>query len=109
MASTRVGVSARFDDLRDTAHALHCAKVTLRGRADPASGVSVFDGSILATAVDGFHRSHRYQVIGDAVACRQPGTGDAAAYKQAIVNVLGNFATVHSSAELIRTRCAIAV
>jgi hypothetical protein len=51
MASTRVGVSARFDDLRDTAHALHCAKVTLRGRADPASGVSVFDGSILATAV----------------------------------------------------------
>jgi hypothetical protein len=51
MASTRVGVSARFDDLRATAHALHCAKVTLRGRADPASGVSVFDGSILATAV----------------------------------------------------------
>jgi hypothetical protein len=51
MASTRVGVSARFDDLRDTAHALHCAKVTLRGRADPAAGVSVFDGSILATAV----------------------------------------------------------
>jgi hypothetical protein len=51
MAADRVGVSARFDDLRDTAHALHCAKVTLRGRADPASGVSVFDGSILATAV----------------------------------------------------------
>ena len=51
MASTRVGVSARFDDLRDTAYALHCAKVTLRGRADPASAVSVFDGSILATAV----------------------------------------------------------
>ncbi|MDT5284433.1 MAG: hypothetical protein QOJ20_5628 [Mycobacterium sp.] len=51
MAAARVGVSARFDDLRDTAHALHCAKVTLRGRADPASGVSVFDGSILATAV----------------------------------------------------------
>ncbi len=51
MAADRVGVSARFDDLRDTAHALHCAKVTLRGRADPASRVSVFDGSILATAV----------------------------------------------------------
>jgi sugar diacid utilization regulator len=43
--------NARFDDLRDTPHALHFAKVTLRGRADPASGVSVFDGSILATAV----------------------------------------------------------
>ena len=51
VAPERVGVSARFDDLRDAAHALHCAKVTLRGRADPTSGVSVFDGTILATAV----------------------------------------------------------
>ena len=51
MAANRVGVSARFDDLRDTPHALHCAKVTLRGRGDPASRVSVFDGSVLATAV----------------------------------------------------------
>ena len=33
MAATRVGVSARFDDLRDTPYALHCAKVTLRGAA----------------------------------------------------------------------------
>ena len=32
------------------------------------------DETILATVVDGFHRSHRYQVVGDAVACRQPGT-----------------------------------
>ena len=37
MASNRVGVSARFDDLRDTAYALHCAKVTLRGRGDRVS------------------------------------------------------------------------
>jgi hypothetical protein len=51
MAANRVGVSARFDDLRDTPHALHCAKVTLRGRGDPASRVAVFDGSVLATAV----------------------------------------------------------
>jgi hypothetical protein len=50
VAAARVGISARFDELRDTPHALHCAKVTLRGRADPASGVAVFDGSILATA-----------------------------------------------------------
>jgi hypothetical protein len=50
MAANRVGVSARFDDLRDTPHALHCAKVTLRGRGDPASRVAVFDGSVLATA-----------------------------------------------------------
>jgi nicotinamidase-related amidase len=67
------------------------------------------DETILATVVDGFHRSHRYQVVGDAVACRQPGTGDAAAYKQAVVNVIDNFATVRPSAELIRTSGAIAV
>ena len=36
MATARVGVSARFDDLRDTAQALIFARVTLRGRADPA-------------------------------------------------------------------------
>jgi hypothetical protein len=51
MAANRVGVSARFDDLRDTPHALHCAKVTLRGCGDRASRVAVFDGSVLATAV----------------------------------------------------------
>jgi len=67
------------------------------------------DETILATAVDGFHRSHRYQVIGDAVACRQPATGDAAAYRDAVVNVIANFATIHPSAELIRTSGAIAV
>ncbi len=50
MTADRVGVSARFDDLRDTPQALHFAKVTLRGRADRRSKVAVFDGSILATA-----------------------------------------------------------
>jgi hypothetical protein len=50
VATGRVGVSARFGDLRDTARALHQARVTLRGREDPGSPVSVFDGSILATA-----------------------------------------------------------
>jgi DNA-binding PucR family transcriptional regulator len=50
VAVGRVGVSARFGDLRDTARALHQARVTLRGRGDPGSPVSVFDGSILATA-----------------------------------------------------------
>ena len=50
LATDRVGASARFDDLRDTPHALHFAKVMLRGRPDEASPVAVFDGSILATA-----------------------------------------------------------
>jgi hypothetical protein len=67
------------------------------------------DETILATVVEGFHRSHRYQVVGDAVACRHPGTGDATAFRQSVMNVIGNFATVRPSAELIRTSGAIAV
>jgi sugar diacid utilization regulator/uncharacterized protein YoaH (UPF0181 family) len=50
LATDRVGVSARFHDLRDLPSALHFAKVMLRGRPDHASPVGVFDGSILATA-----------------------------------------------------------
>ena len=53
VAVGRVGVSARFDSLRDTARALRQARVTLRGRAEPGSPVSMFDGSILATAAVG--------------------------------------------------------
>jgi PucR C-terminal helix-turn-helix domain/GAF domain/GGDEF-like domain len=49
-AVDRVGVSARFSDLRETPRALHFAKATLRGQPQHASPVSVFDGSILATA-----------------------------------------------------------
>jgi PucR C-terminal helix-turn-helix domain/GAF domain/GGDEF-like domain len=50
MAVARVGVSARFNDLRDTPHALHFAKVTMHGRPNRPVPVAVFDGSILATA-----------------------------------------------------------
>ena len=46
----RVGVSAPFDDLRDTPGALHVARVMLRGPVDSTSSVAVFDGSLLATA-----------------------------------------------------------
>ncbi len=49
-AVDRVGVSARFNDLRETPRALHFAKAMLRGRPDHASPVAVFDGTILATA-----------------------------------------------------------
>jgi DNA-binding PucR family transcriptional regulator len=50
MATHRVGVSARFDDLRDTPQGLHFAKVSLRGQATAAAKVAVFDGSMLTTA-----------------------------------------------------------
>ena len=48
--TARVGVSAAFNDLRDTPRALHVANVMLRGPTDSTSSVAVFDGSILATA-----------------------------------------------------------
>ena len=50
MATNRVGVSARFDDLRETAQALRFARIMMRGRAEPGRQVTSFDGSILATA-----------------------------------------------------------
>jgi putative methionine-R-sulfoxide reductase with GAF domain len=50
MTTARVGVSAAFEDLRDTPHALHVARVMLRGRTDYTSSVALFDGSILSTA-----------------------------------------------------------
>jgi nicotinamidase-related amidase len=59
------------------------------------------DETVLSTVVDGFHRSHRYQVVGDAVACRRGGVGDAASYKQSVVKVIGNFAGIVRSDELI--------
>lgn len=90
--------SSRFVDYMSSIRNLRCV----------VTGFSL-DETILATVVEGFHRSHRYQVVVDAVACRQPGTGEAAAYKQSVVNVVANFATLQSSAELISTSGAVAV
>jgi hypothetical protein len=50
MATHHVGVSARFDDLRNTPLGLHFAKVSLRGPTETPAKVAVFDGSMLATA-----------------------------------------------------------
>jgi nicotinamidase-related amidase len=72
------------------------------------SGFSL-DETILSTVIDGFHRSHRYQIVSDAVACRRLGTGDAASYKMAVVKVVGNFAGVLESADLMEADAAIAV
>ena len=67
------------------------------------------DETILSTVIDGFHRSHRYQIVSDALACRRLGTGDAASYKMAVVKVIGNFAGILESADLIEADAAIAV
>jgi nicotinamidase-related amidase len=72
------------------------------------SGFSL-DETILSTVIDGFHRSHRYQVVSDAVACRRPGIDDAASYKMAVVKVIGNFAGVIEGADLVETDATMTV
>src|SRR3979409_985892 len=72
------------------------------------SGFSL-DETILSTVVDGFHRSHRYQVVSDAVACRRPGIDDVASYKAVVTKVIGNFAGVLESGELMGASGKIAV
>jgi sugar diacid utilization regulator len=48
--TARVGISAVYENLRDTPQALHVARMMLRGPTDSASSVAMFDGSILSTA-----------------------------------------------------------
>jgi nicotinamidase-related amidase len=67
------------------------------------------DETILSTVVDGFHRSHRYQVVSDAVACRGRGVGDAASYKRALITVIRNFAGIQGSSDLTGANGEIAV
>ena len=90
--------STRFADYMSNMKNIRCV----------LSGFSL-DETILSTVVDGFHRSHRYHVVSDAVACRRPGVGDAASYKQAVVKVIGNYAGIAESSELIEAAGQMAV
>ena len=50
VATTRVGVSPRFDNLADTAQALRYARVAVNARGSGTGYVTVFDDSVLAVA-----------------------------------------------------------
>src|SRR2546430_12815109 len=65
------------------------------------------DETILSTVDDGFHRSHRYQIVRDAVACRRPGIDDVASYKMAVIKVIRNFAGVVEGTDLVETDAAM--
>lgn len=67
------------------------------------------DETILATVVDGFHRSHRYEIVEDAVACRRPASGDVAGYKLVVSAVIGNFGGLLVSADLDAMNSRLAV
>jgi nicotinamidase-related amidase len=71
---------------------------TLRDTACVLIGYSL-DETILATAVDGFHRSHRYYLAPDAVACRVPKSADADTYRRAVVAVIQKFSGTFRTAE----------
>jgi nicotinamidase-related amidase len=90
--------SARFAEYMSNLGSIRCVLM----------GFSL-DETVLSTVVEGFHRSHRYQLVSDAVACRRPGTGDAAAYKLAVVNVIGNYAGILESADFIEAGGEIAI
>ena len=69
-------------------------------------GFSV-DETILSTVVDGFHRSHRYQIVSDAVACRASrASAIAASYKLAVVKVIGNYAGILEAPDLVGSDAA---
>lgn len=82
--------SARFAEYMSNIRSLRCVLL----------GFSL-DETILATVVDGFHRSHRYEMVADAVACRRGGVGDVASYRSAVVTVIGNFARIRHSPDLV--------
>jgi nicotinamidase-related amidase len=90
--------SARFAEYMSNMRGIRCVLM----------GFSL-DETVLSTVVDGYHRSDRYQVVSDAVACRHGGVGDAASYQQAVVRVIGNFAGVQQSQDVIEAVGRIAV
>jgi nicotinamidase-related amidase len=52
------------------------------------------DGSILATAVDGYHRGHNLRVTEDAVASRQLEYCDLTLYRRMLLDVVSDYAAI---------------
>jgi nicotinamidase-related amidase len=75
--------SARFADYMSSMRDVRCVMV----------GFSL-DEAMLATAVEGFHRSHRYELVGDAAACVPREGAEAASYRRAVLEITSRFATV---------------
>lgn len=82
--------SSRFADFMASLRGVHCL---MAGCA--------LDETILATAIDGFHRGHRFRVAGDAVTCIPSAGSDASAYRAAMTRAIARFAGIERSAVLI--------
>jgi nicotinamidase-related amidase len=74
---------------------------TLRDTACVLIGASL-DETILATAVEGFHRNHRYYLATEAVACRVPARADADTYRRAVIATIQKFSGTFRMAEAER-------
>jgi hypothetical protein len=71
---------------------------SLRDTACVLVGYSL-DETILATAVDGYHRNHRYYLATEAVACSIPPRADADTYRRAVIAIVQNFTGTFQTAE----------
>jgi nicotinamidase-related amidase len=52
------------------------------------------DGSILATAIDGFHRGHNLRIAGDAAASRHPEYCELDLYRRVVLDILSDYAAI---------------
>ena len=89
--------SSRFAEFMASLRDIHCLM----------AGCSL-DETILATVVEGFHRSHRFAIVGDAVLCARSGTDDPERYRVAMICALGRFADIRQSSNLINAAASAA-
>ncbi len=82
--------SSRFAEYMASMRGVHCLM----------AGCSL-DETILATVLEGFHRGHRFRVVGDAVTCVQSVAGDAEGFRASIMRAIGEFAVIDQSCDLI--------
>lgn len=82
--------SSRFAEYMASLKGVHCVM----------AGCSL-DETILATVIEGFHRGHRFCVVGDAVICLRPVAGEAEADRAAMMRAIGKFAGIEQSSGLI--------
>jgi nicotinamidase-related amidase len=82
--------SSRFTEYMASIRGGHCLMV----------GCSL-DETILATVIDGFHRGHRFGVVGDAVTCVQSVAGNAGHHRASMLAAISKFAGVGPGSELI--------
>lgn len=81
--------SARYADYMQSMRDISCVLI----------GFSL-DETVLATAMDGFHRGHRYQLVPEAIACKKSRDCNFHEYRKATFEIIENYAGLLSSFEV---------